>query len=352
MVEPHVVGPELGAVAPRHAAGRRELHLVVRCHRDLLTGRARDGQGPARIDECCDRTAPYARRQCSDERHSAVRWPGSRRFLMLRASVNGTELAFVDVGPRDGVPIVFSHSLFFDHTMFDALVQKFADDGYRVVAYDHRGQGESAPAARDELAVDVLAEDAAALIEHLDLAPCHVVGNSLGGFVALRLAARRPELLRTAAALGSSAEEEYKLDEFAPLVGHLTEHGTADVVDTIMYIMFGDSSLAQESAMTSTWRAAIARLGPRIGDAAHGVIHRGRIVEELAGCRVPVLAVAGREDHAYPPPISSVNIADAAGGRHVTVDAAGHSVALEQPDEVARHLSEHFAPAGRDRSGG
>lgn len=104
--------------------------------------------------------------------------------------------------------------------------------------------------------------------------------------------------------------------------------------------------------MTSTWRAAIARLGPRIGDAAHGVIHRGRIVEELAGCRVPVLAVAGREDHAYPPPISSVNIADAAGGRHVTVDAAGHSVALEQPDEVARHLSEHFAPAGRDRSGG
>lgn len=264
---------------------------------------------------------------------------------MLRAAVNGTELAYVDAGPRDGVPIVFSHSLFFDHTMFDALAEKFTADGYRVVAYDHRGQGESAPAPRAELAVDVLAEDAAALIEHLGLAPCHVVGNSLGGFVALRLAARRPELLRTAAALGSSAEEEHKLAEFAPLVEHLTEHGTADVVDTVMYIMFGDSSLAQESSMTSTWRAAIARLEPRIGDAAHGVIHRGRIVEELAGCRVPVLAVAGSEDHAYPPPISSANIADAAGGRHVTVDAAGHSVALEQPEAVAEHLRKHFAAA-------
>lgn len=264
---------------------------------------------------------------------------------MLRAAVNGTELAYVDAGPRDGVPIVFSHSLFFDHTMFDALAEKFTADGYRVVAYDHRGQGESAPAPRVELAVDVLAEDAAALIEHLGLAPCHVVGNSLGGFVALRLAARRPELLRTAAALGSSAEEEHKLAEFAPLVEHLTEHGTADVVDTVMYIMFGDSSLAQESSTTSTWRAAIARLEPRIGDAAHGVIHRGRIVEELAGCRVPVLAVAGSEDHAYPPPISSANIADAASGRHVTVDAAGHSVALEQPEAVAEHLRKHFAAA-------
>ena len=97
--------------------------------------------------------------------------------------------------------------------------------------------------------------------------------------------------------------------------------------------------------MTSTWRAAIARLEPRIGDAAHGVIHRGRIVEELAGCRVPVLAVAGSEDHAYPPPISSANIADAASGRHVTVDAAGHSVALEQPEAVAEHLRTHFAAA-------
>ncbi|WP_288076861.1 alpha/beta fold hydrolase, partial [Rhodococcus sp. (in: high G+C Gram-positive bacteria)] len=88
---------------------------------------------------------------------------------MLRAAVNGTELAYVDAGPRDGVPIVFSHSLFFDHTMFDALAEKFTADGYRVVAYDHRGQGESAPAPRAELAVDVLAEDAAALIEHLGL---------------------------------------------------------------------------------------------------------------------------------------------------------------------------------------
>jgi 3-oxoadipate enol-lactonase len=81
--------------------------------------------------------------------------------------------------------------------------------------------------------MDTLAEDAAALIEALDLAPCHFVGNSMGGFIALRLAA----------AMGSSAEEEYKKEDFGPLVSHLQEHGTTEVIDLLMYIMFGDTTM-------------------------------------------------------------------------------------------------------------
>lgn len=263
---------------------------------------------------------------------------------MERASVNGTELAYIDKGPRQGVPIVLSHSLFFDHTMFDDLVGKFVANGYRVVAYDHRGQGASAPASRAQLDVDTHFEDAVALIEYLGLAPCHFVGNSLGGFVALRLAARRPELLRTASALSSSAEEEHRLDEFDPIVDILTSEGPKSIAGMLAYIMFGDFSIEHRGPLVMHWRDAIANLeAPGIGDVAYGVIHRQRLVEELAGCTVPVLAIAGSQDHTYPPPISSVNIATASGGRHVTVENAGHSVALEMPDAVAQHLFEHFA---------
>jgi 3-oxoadipate enol-lactonase len=57
---------------------------------------------------------------------------------------------------------------------------------------------------------------------------------------------------------------------------------------------------------------------------------------------VPVLAVAGDEDHVYPQPISGINIADASDGTETTVAAAGHSVALEQPEAVAEILLKHF----------
>lgn len=262
---------------------------------------------------------------------------------MRTTPVNGTELAHAEVGPPDGPGVLLSHSLFFDHRMFDGLSARLAEAGYRVVAYDHRNQGASARDERDRLDMDTLAEDAAALIEALELGPCHVVGNSMGGFVALRLAARRPDLLLSVSALGSSAEEEHQLAAFAPLVDHLSAHGTGDVLDTLAHIMFGDTSLAQRPELCATWRAFMADLPPGIGDSAHGVIHRPRMVEELAGCTVPVLAIEGAEDHAYPPPISGAHIAAATGGRHVTVEAAGHSVALERADVVADHLTAFFA---------
>ncbi|MDN5851544.1 MAG: alpha/beta hydrolase [Actinomycetia bacterium] len=255
---------------------------------------------------------------------------------------NGARLAYVDRGPADGEVFLLSHSLFFDHAMFDPLTELLNDAGYRTIAFDHRGQGDSSPAAnREDLSMDALTEDAAALIRALGVAPVHAVGNSMGGFVTLRLAARHPGLVRTVTALGASCEQEYKLAEFAPLVERLGQEGGAPGIDVLMHIMFGDASLAAGGPMTEEWRAYMSGLGTSIGDCAHQVIHRGRLYEELADCTAPVLAVAGAEDHAYPQPISGKNIAAASGGRDVTIDAAGHSVALEKPDEVAQLLLVH-----------
>lgn len=116
---------------------------------------------------------------------------------MPTIEVNGTTLAYEDTG-GDGQAVVFTHASL-DRTVFAAQVARFGR-AYRVVTYDHRADADT----------DTLAEDLAALIEALDLGPSHVVGN---GSVALRLVARRPELLRSAAILSSSADEESVLGE-------------------------------------------------------------------------------------------------------------------------------------------
>jgi len=215
--------------------------------------------------------------------------------------VNGTMLAYDDTG-GDGPAVVFSHSLFFDRTMFEAQVARFGR-AYRVVTYDHRGQGASARST--SLDMDTLAEDAAGLIEALDLGPCHVVGNSMGGFVALRLVARRPELIRSAAVLASSADEEQ-----AENVQVLLDH--ARTLD--------------ESALA----------------AAEAVVRRKGVLGELVGTTVPLLVLSAAEDQVYGPELSQ-RIADTASNvQHVTVKRAGNSLAAERPDAVNDLLAIHF----------
>lgn len=263
---------------------------------------------------------------------------------MPEVAVNSTQLYYEEHGPRDRPALVFSHSLFFDHTMFHHQVERFSSE-YRVVVYDHRGQGRSAAAPLEELDMDTLADDAAALIEELDLAQCHFVGNSMGGFIAARLAARRPDLLLSAVAMGSSAEAEGKVDDFGPLVVQLQQRGPEEIIDALMYIMFGDTSLAEpeREELREHWREYMLGLPATIGDAAHGVVYRKNVLPELTDARVPVLAVAGEEDHAYEPEYSRHIAETAPDARWVIVEKAGHSVAVESPEAVNEHLAEHFS---------
>ena len=261
---------------------------------------------------------------------------------MPKIAVNGTELYYQDEGPRDRPALVFSHSLFFTSDMFAKQAERFAE-GYRVVRYDHRGQGQSARASVDRLDMDTLTDDAAALIEALELGPCHFAGNSMGGFIALRLAARRPELLTSCTVLGSSGEEEHKRAEFAPLVAHMQTAGTAGSEDILMYIMFGDTFLADPARATEreSYRQAFGALDRSIGDCALQVIDRKNVLPELKGCTVPLMVVAGAEDHTYSVELSQ-HIVDAVPHGHLKiVSHAGHSVALEEATAVGELLQRH-----------
>lgn len=109
------------------------------------------------------------------------------------ARVNGVNLYFEEHGSGD--PLVLVHGSWGDHHNWDPVVPGLAKS-FRVVTYDRRGHSQSErPAAQGSVAED--AEDLAALIEFLGIAPAHVAGNSGGAVVSLRLAASRPELFRT-----------------------------------------------------------------------------------------------------------------------------------------------------------
>jgi pimeloyl-ACP methyl ester carboxylesterase len=84
-----------------------------------------------------------------------------------------------------------------DHRAWDEQVGAFSH-GYRAIAYSRRYNFPNSGATfGNSYSAIVDAEDLAALIKNLGLAPVHVIGNSYGAYVALILAARHPELVRS-----------------------------------------------------------------------------------------------------------------------------------------------------------
>jgi pimeloyl-ACP methyl ester carboxylesterase len=115
---------------------------------------------------------------------------------MPTATVNGVRLFYNLTG--DGAPLALVHGSWGECVAWDQVLPSLAQR-FRVLTYDRRGHSQSErPSTQGSAEED--AADLAALIEHLGLGPTHVVSNSFGGIVALRLAARHPELVRSVAA--------------------------------------------------------------------------------------------------------------------------------------------------------
>ena len=97
-----------------------------------------------------------------------------------------------------GPPVLFISGASGDAEHFARTAERIADE-FTTVAYDRRGCSRSAPLPDGEtMSIEAQADDAAALIEELGLAPAIVFGTSGGGDIALELVARRPELVRGA----------------------------------------------------------------------------------------------------------------------------------------------------------
>ena len=106
---------------------------------------------------------------------------------------NGVSLYYETTG--SGNPLVLVHGGWGDHGSWRFVVDGLAGS-YRVVTYDRRGHSQS-ESSTDPAMLHAHEEDLVALVQQLGVAPAHVVGNSIGASIALRLAGRRPELFRS-----------------------------------------------------------------------------------------------------------------------------------------------------------
>jgi len=260
--------------------------------------------------------------------------------MASRISCNGVQLAVEDSG-GGGATVLFSHGLLYSLRMWDAQIPELRPR-FRCVAYDHRGQGESeAPATG--LDMDTLTEDAAALIGVLGLGPVHFIGMSMGGFVGMRLAARRPELVRSLILIDTSAgpEPAENIPRYRRLEWVARWFGTWPVASRVQAIMHGASARKDpaRAADLRAWRDRLLRADAvAMNRAVEGVLTRDSARPLLARIRCPTLVMVGEEDTATVPARSEEIAAGISGARLVRIPRAGHMSPIDAPAAVSTEL--------------
>lgn len=253
---------------------------------------------------------------------------------------SGIDLHVVERG-AGAQTVVFSHSFLLDHRHFEPQIAAL-EDRYRIIAYDHRDHGRSGRAGA-RYGIDDLVADGIAVIEQTGSAPCHWVGLSAGGFVGMRVAIRRPDLLRSLVLMDTAGGAEplasrlrYNLMLAAlPLVGTRPFEGTA------MRSLFGRTARAdpQMAPLLQTWRERMRNSDPaalvRFGRA---IWSRDDVLEDLGHVSLPTLAIAGAEDRPIPPSVSQRIARAIPGARFEVIAGAGHICTIERPEAVNRTL--------------
>jgi 3-oxoadipate enol-lactonase len=253
--------------------------------------------------------------------------------------VNGTALYYEDTG-GSGAPIVFSHGLLWNTTLFAPQIAALKDR-YRCIAYDHRGQGRSADDAAHAIHMDTVTDDAAALIEALGVAPVHFCGLSLGGIVGMRLAISRPELVRSLVLLDTTVDPEPNKLKYQALNLIVRHFGMKPVVKAIMPALHGKTALKDPARADERldWANQLAANRRSIWRAVNGVLARESLYEELGKIAAPTLVAVGDEDVATVP-AQAERIARAINGaKFVVIPKAGHASTLEQPGVVTEAIA-------------
>lgn len=272
---------------------------------------------------------------------------------MPRKMLNQARLNIVDSGEGSQV-LVLLHGLLFSHRMFDAQVAAL-ESHFRCVRMDFRGQGDS-EVTGSGYDLETLASDVIALIEVLDCGRVHLLGFSMGGMVAQRVALKRPELLRSLVLMNTSAEPERKLKrpQFALLNLAARYLGLERVAPRILPLLFSHHFIKD-----SEWReererwVAMVTANDRIGvtRAVRGVVSRRTILDRIHRIELPTLIVTSDEDHATPPSRAQRIHERITGSRLVMIEGSGHMTPAEKPEAVNRVLEDFYASLPRDEKG-
>jgi len=229
-----------------------------------------------------------------------------------------------------GTPVVFLHGYPFDHTIWNPLVPRLETMAHLILP-DLRGFGQS-PITEGAYTMRLMAEDVVSLLDSLKIDKAVIVGQSMGGYIAMNFAHAYPSRLAGLGLISTQAvadnpeqrQNRYNTIETA------TKKGIKSVADAML------PKLLAKAEFNDQVHAIMMHANVKgVVGALKGLAERPDATEWLSGIQVPSVVVIGRKDVMVPAERAHTMVRLLPWSWLVEIPDVGHMPMMEAPDAVA-----------------
>ena len=262
----------------------------------------------------------------------------------MNVNVNGTKISYEVHGPAGAPWLVLSHSLACSVRMWDEQIEAFKGR-FRILAFDTRGHGAS-DAPPGPYSLEMLADDAKAVLDREGVSRCHWAGLSMGGMIGQTFALKYPGVFRSL--ILADTTSRYPAEAagvWADRIRLAEEKGMEPLVEPTLARWFTEAYRQKKPARLADI-AGLIRGTPVAGYAGCcQAIPKINVTARLKEIRCPILVIVGEQDMGTPVSMAKEIHEHAPGSTLVVIPEAAHIANVEQPAAFNAAMEKALAAA-------
>jgi len=246
---------------------------------------------------------------------------------------NGLEQFWLEQGSGD--PMLLLHGFPFSSAIWLGQVDYFSKLGWRVIAPDFRGFGQTTPILIETNTMSRLAEDTAALLDYLKIEQAVVMGLSMGGYVSFAFYRQFPQRVRALILVDTKSEADTPeaRENRNKLREAVLQGGSSAVANDQIPKLFAPESYKSKPDVVAQLAGVIERTDPAtILATMPGLAGRPDSTPMLPQISVPTLVIHGKDDMMMPVEKARQMARKIPSWQFSSVPHAGHMANLENPE--------------------
>jgi len=262
----------------------------------------------------------------------------------IEMTVNNHTVSYTDEGPDNAPVIILIHGFPFNKSMWNKQVEILIEN-YRVIAYDVRGHGNST-AGTDDFSIELFVDDLLGLMDALKIDRAMLCGLSMGGYIALNAVENFPKrfgslILCDTNCIADTPEAKVKR---MISIENIEKYGVEYFANESLKNLFAPESFVTNKEKIDVVKEMIMETSVQsLSSTLIALSKRKETCTRLAGIRIPVLIMVGKEDKITPPEAALQMQKNIKRSILNIIEHAGHLINIENSYDFNVQLSKFIS---------